>query len=95
MNKKEIKLLKELIDENKLNRSISDDYAHEIDVFRTDTAELQKTVRDLTNGILENTHAGGKFEPQDPTFHFPKWVLELVPFPILKAYLEEHCPEED
>lgn len=95
MNKQEIKLLKKLIADNETWKSISDSMMTALNEMSKEARELQKTVSDLTNAILINTCIGGDFEHTDPTFHFPTWVLELVPFPILKAYLEEHCPEED
>lgn len=95
MNKQEIKLLKKLIADNETWKSISDDCSNSINEMSKEARELQKTVSDLTNAILINTCTGGNFEHTEPAFHFPTWVLELVPFPILKAYLEEHCPEED
>lgn len=94
MNKREIKLVQDLIDENKTWKSIADEYSHEIDALNSEVRTSGGIVYDLKRGIMENTFVAECAKASgSPLICFPEWVCRLLPMETLNDYIEERKSE--
>lgn len=93
MNKREIKLVQDLIDENKTWKFIADEYSHEIDALNSEVRTSGGIVCDLKRGIMENTFSAECAKASSPLICFPEWVCGLLPMKTLNDYIEERKSE--